>query len=191
VEPLLSEDARQRTVDSEADNLTKHLSGLVVTQVAAPTCYFYPIIKSSPKLGLSVMASLNKEVQGALPVHSLHIVRLDGIHFPAPIFTIPHTYTEYPNTSPSEVPARIRDAHVILTTRVPLSRENLSASQTPLLKLIAVTAVGTDNIDLDECEKRGIPVCNVPAASNEAVSEHAFALLMGECSQGHIFLVWP
>jgi len=33
-------------------------------------------------------------------------------------------------------------------------------------------------IDLKACAQRGIVVCNVPAASNEAVSQHAFALFM-------------
>jgi lactate dehydrogenase-like 2-hydroxyacid dehydrogenase len=39
-------------------------------------------------------------------------------------------------------------------------------------------ASGTDIIDLAACRERGIVVCNVPAASNEAVAEHAFALYM-------------
>lgn len=37
-------------------------------------------------------------------------------------------------------------------------------------------AIGTDMIDLAACKARGIPVCNVPAASNESVAEHALAL---------------
>ena len=37
-------------------------------------------------------------------------------------------------------------------------------------------AIGTDVVDLDACRERKIPVCNVPAASNESVAEHAIAL---------------
>lgn len=39
-------------------------------------------------------------------------------------------------------------------------------------------AIGTDMLDLKACAARGILVCNVPAASNEAVAEHAFTLFM-------------
>jgi lactate dehydrogenase-like 2-hydroxyacid dehydrogenase len=37
-------------------------------------------------------------------------------------------------------------------------------------------AIGTDMIDLDACKAHGVTVSNVPAASNEAVAEHAIAL---------------
>lgn len=31
-------------------------------------------------------------------------------------------------------------------------------------------------VDLEACKERGVKVCNVPAASNEAVAEHTIAL---------------
>lgn len=48
----------------------------------------------------------------------LKIVHLDGVHCPSPTFTIPHTYTEYPNTTDlSTIASRIGDADVVITTR--------------------------------------------------------------------------
>jgi lactate dehydrogenase-like 2-hydroxyacid dehydrogenase len=61
-----------------------------------------------------------------------------------------------------------------VTTRSPLTKATLSAL--PKLKLIAALAVGTDMIDLPTCASQNIVVCNVPAASNEAVAEHAIGL---------------
>ena len=48
--------------------------------------------------------------------------------------------------------------------------------QCPKLKLVAVLAIGTDMVDLEACRQRKVQVCNVPAASNESVAEHAIAL---------------
>lgn len=49
----------------------------------------------------------------------------------------------------------------------------------PNLKLIATRSTGFDQIDLGECEKRGITVCNVPRYGENTVAEHAFALILG------------
>src|SRR5436190_4103421 len=48
----------------------------------------------------------------------------------------------------------------------------------PDLKAIAVLAVGTDNVDLDACRRRGIPVGNTPGVLTEATADLAFALLL-------------
>ncbi|KAH6721511.1 2-hydroxyacid dehydrogenase-like protein [Leptodontidium sp. MPI-SDFR-AT-0119] len=112
---------------------------------------------------------------------SLHIVRLDGIHTPDPIFSpsFTHTYVSYPSV-PFSTPTVIshltspKPANIAITTRVPITEETLQAC--PDLKLIAVLAIGTDMIDLAACKKYGVTVCNVPAASVESVAEHAIAL---------------
>ncbi|MFH1306178.1 MAG: NAD(P)-dependent oxidoreductase [Candidatus Micrarchaeota archaeon] len=46
-------------------------------------------------------------------------------------------------------------------------------------KLIATRSTGFDHIDLQECKKRGIKVCNVPEYGSETVAEHTIALIMG------------
>lgn len=48
----------------------------------------------------------------------IKIVRLDGIYYPPPSFTVPHTFTEYAKTTdPATIAPRIGDADVVLTTR--------------------------------------------------------------------------
>ncbi|PMD42234.1 hypothetical protein L207DRAFT_510472 [Hyaloscypha variabilis F] len=108
----------------------------------------------------------------------LHIVRLDGIHSEPPTFspTFKYTYTEYPSTpfDTHTIVSRIKDADVVITTRIPITEETLQ--QCPRLKHVACLAIGTDMIDVPACTKRNILVTNVPAASVESVSEHALAL---------------
>lgn len=47
------------------------------------------------------------------------------------------------------------------------------------LKAISKYGVGLDNIDLDECEKRGIKVSRTVGANSDAVADYAFALMLG------------
>jgi lactate dehydrogenase-like 2-hydroxyacid dehydrogenase len=104
----------------------------------------------------------------------IKIVRLDGIHALPPTFSIPHTYFEYPTTpDPATIATRIGDADVVITTRVPITAATLDAC--PSLKFVAVLAIGYDMVDLVACKERGVKVANVPAASNQAVAEHAIS----------------
>ncbi|MBU0766446.1 hypothetical protein KKF55_01515 [Patescibacteria group bacterium] len=48
----------------------------------------------------------------------------------------------------------------------------------PNLKLIATRSVGFDHIDLKECAKRKIAICNVPDYGAHVIAEHVFALLL-------------
>jgi len=48
----------------------------------------------------------------------------------------------------------------------------------PKLKLITTMSTGFDHIDLDECRKRKITVCNVPTYGENTVAEHTFALIL-------------
>jgi len=48
----------------------------------------------------------------------------------------------------------------------------------PKLKMIATRSTGMDHIDLVECKKRKIEVCNVPEYGSVTVAEYAFGLLL-------------
>lgn len=50
--------------------------------------------------------------------------------------------------------------------------------QIPSLKLIVTRSTGFDHIDLEECRKGGITVCNVPSYGENTVAEHTFALIL-------------
>ncbi|MGQ9781203.1 MAG: 2-hydroxyacid dehydrogenase [Nitrososphaeria archaeon] len=46
------------------------------------------------------------------------------------------------------------------------------------LEMIQVFGIGYDYIDVDECTKKGIIVCNVPEIYSEPVAQHAWALIL-------------
>ncbi|GGY76865.1 hydroxyacid dehydrogenase [Marinobacter zhanjiangensis] len=48
----------------------------------------------------------------------------------------------------------------------------------PDLKLITSRSTGFDHIDIGECERRGITVCNCPDYGEHTVAEHVFGLLL-------------
>ncbi len=87
-----------------------------------------------------------------------------------------HRWIDYPATSPDQVPARLAGATVAVTNKVPLRADTLA--RLPDLRLVAVAATGTDNIDLQACRERGIAVANIRDYSVASVPEHCFALIL-------------
>ena len=109
----------------------------------------------------------------------MNIVFLDSTGIPAshriPSFSFPHQLTEYAHTAAEQVLARAKDADIIITSKVILNHEILS--QLPKLKLIAVTATGTNNIDLVAAKALGITVKNVTGYSSVTVPEHVIGMI--------------
>ena len=89
-----------------------------------------------------------------------------------------HEWTEYPATKGPDAVARLRDARatIAITNKVPLRAEALD--QLPDLKMIAVSATGTDIIDLAACRARGIVVSNIRNYAINTLPEHTFALML-------------
>jgi glycerate dehydrogenase len=85
----------------------------------------------------------------------------------------------YDHTSDQQVGARARDAAVLITGRVPVTAEVIE--QAPLLRLIAVSFTGFDDVDVVAANRRGIVVSNVPAYGTEPVAQFVFALLLELC----------
>lgn len=63
----------------------------------------------------------------------------------------------------------------MITSKVIFDRETLQ--QLPKLKLIAITATGTNNVDLVAAEEMGIAVRNVTGYSSTTVPEHVIGLI--------------
>lgn len=82
---------------------------------------------------------------------------------------------KYPFSSSEEVPQRVQDADVIVVNKVLVNESAISAAQN--LKLVCVTATGTNNLDKDYLALRGIHWRNVAGYSTESVAQHTFALL--------------
>ncbi|KAA5544831.1 D-2-hydroxyacid dehydrogenase [Adhaeribacter rhizoryzae] len=84
--------------------------------------------------------------------------------------------TYYETTTPAEVPARIKEADIIIVNKVNLDKPALEAATN--LKLICVAATGTNNIDKVAAAERGIVVKNVVDYSSASVAQLTFAMLL-------------
>ena len=74
------------------------------------------------------------------------------------------------------VAQRISDAEIVFTNKIRLTRELLELA--PKLKFIALTATGTDNIDMDCAKQHGIGVANIRHYCTGSVVEHVFGVLL-------------
>ncbi len=81
----------------------------------------------------------------------------------------------YGISEPTENAKRIEDADVIVVNKIPMNEEILKTAKR--LKLICLTATGTNNVDFSYVESRGITVTNVKGYSTMSVVQHTFALL--------------
>lgn len=82
---------------------------------------------------------------------------------------------KYDFSSCEETRRRSRDADVLVLNKVEINAKSIGDAE--CLKLVCVTATGTNNLDKDYLESRGIKWCNVAGYSTETVAQHTFALL--------------
>ena len=85
------------------------------------------------------------------------------------------TVIRYRFSAPAEVPERIKDADVVITNKVPINEGTAGSAEH--LRLVCVTATGTDILDKNFLEKKQIAWRNVAGYSTESVAQHTFALL--------------
>ena len=81
----------------------------------------------------------------------------------------------YDFTTPDEASIRSRDADVLIVNKTEINAKTIGEASH--LKLICVTATGTNNLDKDYLDKRGIVWRNVAGYSTESVAQHTFAML--------------
>src|SRR5690606_10552445 len=89
--------------------------------------------------------------------------------------SFPHELVVYDRTPAHQVAERIADADIVITNKVPVRVEALASAAR--LKMVAVAATGTDNVDLKACAERGIVVSNIRGYAVHSVPEHVFALI--------------
>ena len=87
-----------------------------------------------------------------------------------------HAWVEQPSCAPEDVADQLWRASIAITNKVPITRAVLDAC--PKLRLVAVAATGTNNVDLDACRERGVAVCNIRGYAQHTVPEHVFMLLL-------------
>lgn len=82
---------------------------------------------------------------------------------------------KYPFSTPEEALERTEDADVIILNKVEINEKSIGNAKH--LKLVCVTATGTNNLDKEYLAERGIAWRNVAGYSTESVAQHTFALL--------------
>ena len=82
---------------------------------------------------------------------------------------------KYDFSTTEEAAERTRDADVIVLNKVEVNEKSIGQAKN--LKLVCVTATGTNNLDKEYLAKRGIEWRNVAGYSTETVAQHTFALL--------------
>ena len=95
------------------------------------------------------------------------------------------TYKGFDTCTEDEAVAKANTADVIITNKVPITRQVLAALDN--LKLIAVIATGYNNIDLEAARRQNIVVCNVRGYAINSVPQHTFALILNLATKVHLY----
>ncbi len=82
---------------------------------------------------------------------------------------------KYGFSSPEEARERTKDADVVIINKVAINEQTIGEADH--LKLVCVTATGTNNLDKEYLADRGIEWRNVAGYSTETVAQHTFAML--------------
>lgn len=82
-----------------------------------------------------------------------------------------------PGAWDAEAPVHIPDSVAVIPTPREKVTEALLALA-PHLKIVANCAVGTDNVDLDACRRRGVVVTNTPGVLTEATADLTWLLIL-------------
>ena len=82
---------------------------------------------------------------------------------------------KYGFSTEQEARERSKDADVLILNKVQVNEQTIGEADH--LKLVCVTATGTNNLDKEYLDKRGIAWRNVDGYSTESVAQHTFAML--------------
>ena len=82
---------------------------------------------------------------------------------------------KYPIATAEQTPELIADADVAVLSKIPVNEATIGAAKN--LKLVCLTATGTNNLDKDYLDSHDIAWRNVADYSTESVAQHTFAML--------------
>ncbi len=84
--------------------------------------------------------------------------------------------TLYDETPPDHIAARVAEVAILLVNKARITREVLAAA--PALRLVALAATGTDNVDLEAARERGVAVCNIRDYCTPSVVQHVLGAIL-------------
>ncbi|MCD5992938.1 2-hydroxyacid dehydrogenase [Pseudomonas sp. CDFA 602] len=82
----------------------------------------------------------------------------------------------YASTAPEQVAERLQHAQVAISNKVLIDASTFAAC--PELRLVLVTATGTNNVDLVAAREHGVTVCNCQGYGTPSVAQHTLLLLL-------------
>jgi len=82
----------------------------------------------------------------------------------------------YGVTRDEDIRARIEGAQIVVVNKVRLDADRLGMA--PALRLVCLAATGTNNVDIENADARGIGVCNIEAYCTQSVVQHVFAVML-------------
>jgi len=88
---------------------------------------------------------------------------------------IDHVWRDFAWTAGEDAMARLAGAHVAVVNKTRLTGDMIAAL--PDLKMVAIAATGSDNVDLAACQAQGVVVSNVRGYAVTTVPEHVVALM--------------
>ena len=88
-----------------------------------------------------------------------------------------------PRITVPELGAALADCQVlVIRSKARVNRQLLGLA--PELRLVARAGAGTDNVDVEALQERGIGLVNAPEGNRDAVAEHTLAMLL--CLLNHL-----
>lgn len=93
-----------------------------------------------------------------------------------PLTELGASYQSYALTQPEQRIERMQGHEVVVTNKVLIDAEVMDAC--PQLKLILLSATGTNNVDLPAARERGIVVCNCQGYGTPAVAQHTLMFML-------------
>ncbi|RMQ45509.1 Glycerate dehydrogenase [Pseudomonas cichorii] len=80
------------------------------------------------------------------------------------------------STATDQVTERLKGAQVAISNKIAINADTFAAC--PELKLVLVTATGTNNVDLVAAREHGVTVCNCQGYGTPSVAQHTLLLLL-------------
>ncbi|MBR7004198.1 MAG: D-2-hydroxyacid dehydrogenase [Bacteroidales bacterium] len=91
----------------------------------------------------------------------------------------------WPTSTPEEARSRVGDCEVLIINKIKVDKMLLDAA--PELKLVCEAATGVNNIDVEACAAKGIPVRNVAGYSTDSVVQETFMHILTLMGNGPYF----
>jgi len=93
-----------------------------------------------------------------------------------PLTELGASYQSYPLTEVDQRIERMQGCQAVVTNKVVIDAQVMDAC--PQLKLILLSATGTNNVDLAAASERGIIVCNCQGYGTPAVAQHTLMCML-------------